>query len=315
MSTDRFPASAEEMRRAPLFNQFWYYGIELLPGLFTPGQEHNNIVLTRTLLRHCGLEGQRCLDIGTMEGLVPVLLTRRGAIETVALDGLDCSEQITWVQHYTGSNFKYHPAVMFDQILTLLKDHGRFDVVVLSGVLYHVFNPMHVLGVARSMLRTGGLMIVETAGVQEDNFAMYFNHAGEVYTDPTSFWFPTVPMLDYLLRYFKLAPLDAVWMGKSKAMGKSFSRVATVCRAVDDIVPKKNDPWMATAMQTIDYGPAVRLNSAEDTLRQPVPYERGGASAYRHGDTGTCDLFRTVESTRAVKVAPELIRLGLAQQY
>src|SRR5713226_9642318 len=67
-----FPASPDEIRDAPWFNQYWYYAIELTPGLFTQGEHHDNIVLTRTILRNCGVEDQRCLDIGTMEGLVPV---------------------------------------------------------------------------------------------------------------------------------------------------------------------------------------------------------------------------------------------------
>ena len=308
-----FPSSEEEIRSSPLFNQFWYYGIELLPELYTNGQQHNNVVLTRTLLRHCGLENQRCLDIGTMEGLVPTLLKRRGASEVVALDGLDCTAQIAWVQHYAGVRFTYHPAVMFDQIAALLGTRG-FDVVVLSGVLYHVFNPMHVLGVARSLLRTGGLLILETAAVREESFAMYFNQAGKVYTDPTSFWFPTVPVLDYLLRYFQLAPIDCVWMGKTKAMGQRFSRVAAVCRAVREILPTKDDEWMASATRTLDYAPALRLDIPDFADSDPVHYSRD-ASTPRHADTGTCDLYRTVEDTPATRVDPTLIRLGLAQKY
>jgi hypothetical protein len=55
----------------------WYYSIALLPGRFTRGREFPNVALTRPLLRRCQVERQRCLDIGTMEGLIPVLLSRR----------------------------------------------------------------------------------------------------------------------------------------------------------------------------------------------------------------------------------------------
>ena len=33
----RFPASAEEIRQAGFFNEDWYYSMELVPGLYTPG--------------------------------------------------------------------------------------------------------------------------------------------------------------------------------------------------------------------------------------------------------------------------------------
>ena len=40
--------------------------------------------------------------------------------------------------------------------------NGAFDVVVLAGVLYHVPNPLETLSICRSLLRQGGVLLLET---------------------------------------------------------------------------------------------------------------------------------------------------------
>ena len=79
-----FPDDREAIERSSFFNEKWYYSIELIPGLFTQGANHRNLGLTRDLLKRCEVKDRRCLDIGTMEGAVPILLSRRGAGPIVA---------------------------------------------------------------------------------------------------------------------------------------------------------------------------------------------------------------------------------------
>src|SRR5207302_9611567 len=68
------------------FKSWWYYNIELAPGFITNGQSHKNIVPLRLLLRGVDLAGVRALDIGAMEGLMSVLVCRRGARDVIAFD-------------------------------------------------------------------------------------------------------------------------------------------------------------------------------------------------------------------------------------
>ena len=77
----------------------------------------------------------------------------------------------------------------------------NFDVVVLSGVLYHCFGPLHTLAMARSLIRTGGLMIVETFAVVDEQYAMYFNARGFFIPDPSTYFSPSIALLGTLCIY------------------------------------------------------------------------------------------------------------------
>jgi hypothetical protein len=84
------PTAADELRDSTLLNQWWYYSVELLPGAIAEGIYPASVpMLPRLLMRHCSLKGMECLDLGTMEGLIPVLMVRGGAKRVVALDGAD----------------------------------------------------------------------------------------------------------------------------------------------------------------------------------------------------------------------------------
>ena len=62
-----------------LLAQNWYSTIELAPGKFTNGGLFRNLAVTRRMLDALEVAGRSCLDIGTMEGVVPTILTRRAA--------------------------------------------------------------------------------------------------------------------------------------------------------------------------------------------------------------------------------------------
>jgi hypothetical protein len=83
-----------------ILNDFWYYTVELPDGRFTPGQNFNNIALTRNLLKAAKVEGSRCFDWGTTEALVPTLLAKRGARQVVAVDVRDYSEKVELVKSW-----------------------------------------------------------------------------------------------------------------------------------------------------------------------------------------------------------------------
>ena len=71
----RYPESPEELRASPLMAARWYYSVELLPGVVATGQYPHDVPhLPRLALRRCDVAGASCLDVGTMEGLVPTLL-------------------------------------------------------------------------------------------------------------------------------------------------------------------------------------------------------------------------------------------------
>jgi hypothetical protein len=95
-----------EIERHKAFSQRWYYRLELAPGLFTDGEERPNVALTRELLAKVELgPDTRCLDIGIQEGLVSILMERRGA-QVVAYDRVYSLERLGLVRAALGVRFE-----------------------------------------------------------------------------------------------------------------------------------------------------------------------------------------------------------------
>jgi tRNA (mo5U34)-methyltransferase len=310
-----FPSTKEEIEATDFFNEDWYYSMELVPGLYTPGALHRNLGLTRSLLARCDVAGRSCLDIGTMESAVPVLLSRRGAAQIVAVDLFSCEDRIEAVKHYTGAEFEYYPGLTHEHTATFLEERGRgnFDIVVLSGVLYHCYSPMDVLAMARSLLRTGGLLIVETLAALDEEPAMFFNSRGRFSPDPTTFFLPSVGLLEYVLRYFQLAPEDAAYGLRHQAAGRAAGRVAVACRATNEVA-STDDPWMRDAGKIVEYMTRFNWRGLDRTGANPPAFEASSARVIDEA-TGTCDVTRTVMGLPPLELPERAARIALDDLY
>lgn len=312
MTSTQYPSSAEGIRRSDFYLQDWYYSIELVPGLFTRGLNLRNIGLTRRLLSDCDVKGRRCLDLGTMEAAVPVLLSRRGASAVVAADRFDCRERIDAVRHYTGTSFDYFSGLTHQQTAPFLADRGllNFDLVVLSGVLYHLWSPMDALAMARSLVRTGGLMLVESAATLEEEPAMFFNSAGRFSADPTTFFLPSARLLEYVLRHFELAPLACVYGEVNDLSGHKTGRVAILCRALDE-VPAGGDEWMVAAGKVVGFmSKELPWSKLERGGQDPVPFATQ-VPRVTDESTGYCDVVRTILTTTPLPLPDEVTKIRL----
>jgi SAM-dependent methyltransferase len=290
-----YPTSSDALARSALLNQYWYYTIELLPGLVTPGAGYLNFGLTRRLLAKCDVKNRSVLDVGTMEAAIPLLAHRQAARKAVGVDIAQFDEKIAAVQHYTGTQFDYYSGLIHGTTVSRLKEkgHSSFDIVVLSGVLYHAFGPLNTLAVARSLVRTGGLMIVETWATADQEQGMFFNTGGRFTSDPSTYFLITVPLLDYVLRYFKLQPIDCIYGLVRERDSHKTMRVSTVCRAVNDI--PAGDNWMREATKIVDYVTLIDWDSIEASGRDPV--------AYADEDDKT-DLYNVVSTKAPTDLSP-----------
>lgn len=315
MPAPRFPGTPLELEQSELLGENWYYSMELLPGVYTPGAGHRNIGLTRSLLARTEVENRSCLDIGTMEAAVPVLLSRRKAAPVVAVDLFNCEDRIEAVQHYTGTRFEYFPGLTHEQTAPYLEDRGfaNFDIVVLSGVLYHCYGPMHVLAMARSLLRTGGLLIVETLGTLEQDPVMSFNAQGRFSPDPTTFFLPSVGLLEYVLRHFQFAPLDAISGNHQEVGGRRLGRVAMACRATNEAV-SGDDPWMRDAGSIVEYMARFNWSQVDRTGSNPPNYEPS-KSLIVEKSTDTCDATRTILESPPVDLPEHIAKIALDDLY
>jgi hypothetical protein len=287
----------------------WYYTVETEPGKFIAGQEFPSLGLTRHLLRKIDVAGLRCYDIGTMEGVVSTLLAKRGAKRVVATDVFDLSGKVQLVQALHDIYFDYNPNVQLDTLVNFTKTKFRIenvyekdgelvdpydyraDLTIISGILYHVFSPFHLLGYARSLTRLNGLVLVETAALRNPDFYMRYNFTGANYIYGwTDTWFPTLPLLDYMLRLCKLRPLDMAWLPQWQY--PELVRVAVVCRAVAEPDAAPGENLMAQSALNVDHNIFVDT-FGEPTDRPEVPFLRDERDLVVRGDGLSCELYAT----------------------
>ena len=307
-SRESFPDAAEDLAKSDVFTGWWYYSVELMPGLITKGQYPDSFpMLPRILLRNCDLRGTTCLDVGSMEGLIPVVMCRQGAKTVLATDAIGhCREKMAALRHYYQATFEFQQIGLMYDLTNRLRKSGTpsFDVINLSGVLYHVFSPLMVLAGVRPLLKRNGLMIVSTNVVIDDAFTMQFNNAGRLQDEINTFWYMSVPTLDYLLRYLKLAPIDCLYIPHRDI--KSSVRYVTnvesgylsvVCRAKDDVLPSREDDWMRkSAQQSWEYSGLIDMDFGSRQAVTQVPYSATIENDLLRDDTGTIDLLRALPS-------------------
>lgn len=310
----RFPKTAGELKSSSLYNGWWYYSVELMPGMMAQGVYPPDLpMLPRMMLKRCALAGMSCLDLGSMEGLIPVLMRRGGAQAVLATDAIPhCTEKMGAVQHYYGVDFEYKSVgLMYDLDKKL---RGRaFDLINCSGLLYHVFSPLLVLAGMRALLKKNGLLIVTTNITLDDSYAMEFNNAGRMQAEANTFWYPSVKLFDYLLRYLKLAPVDCLFFPHAAArtnvryvFNKTSGYLSVLCRAVDDVLPTRGDEWMAeSAEHSWEHRELTNWRQAERQPISDIKHTGQPDSRYMREDIGCLDLSMAAAESVPVVTAQQ----------
>lgn len=271
----------------------WYYSIELKKGAYTKNRVFvGTVALVRDLVARTCVENKWCLDIGTQEAIVATMMARNGG-KTFAYDRLSLVEKIDFVKQAYNVSFEYVHGIQLHELPNelLRRSAGPFDLVVFAGVLYHMVNPLGGMATARSFLKQGGLMVLETAAVvsPEPNFA--FNVEGSIYPG-SNYFVPTLHSLDYMCRMMRLRPIDCAFIGASQ---NGICRIAVVCRAEDKPVSTESDTWMHSHWVTNDLK-AIGLDFKKLVANdEPMPYEvLDPNNIVVRSETGSVDLYNTV---------------------
>jgi SAM-dependent methyltransferase len=333
----------EEVREHKAFGKNWFHAIELAPDLYSRKPRREPVALTRELLRRTDVEsggvdggGARCLDVGLQEGLVTLLMERRGASEVLGYDLLLRSDRLELVQKALDARFGLIGGMSLAELPRAMAEagHGPFDVAVFSGVLYHMFDPLTGLAVVRGLVRDGGICLVETATVLDDSARMFFNTHG-VFTaggrrsggkrprpegmmpgSATCFWYLTPRCLDYLLRMLRFEPVDLVYFDTAEAIeGKPpEARVAVACRAITEPLAEPDDEWLAASQrhrgQFSEFLDWERVRSEAP----PVDYDASREGLVR-GGAGSVDLHASIAATEPFAVDVEGSTLPLGAKF
>ena len=298
-----YPATAAELQDDRLMQQGWYYGVELLEGLGMKGLFPADLpMLPRQMMRRIDLAGAACLDMGTMEGLMPVLMCRGGASRVLAVDASEhCLEKIDAVRHYHGVDFDFRSVGLMYDLYDKLAGES-FDLINCSGLLYHVVSPMHVLLGVRPLLKRNGLMIISTNVVISDRHLMEFNDGGRLQEETNTFWYLSVKYFDYMLRFLKLQPVDFAYYPHSLIRSDvryvadvNSGYLSVVCRAHDAVLPVAEEAWMGRAIH--DSWEMTGLTDWQRAAQQPrsvIRYKKEPDAAFWRADGSGLDLHAAV---------------------
>jgi len=102
------------------------------------------------------LSGLRVLDVGCWTGGMSLLLTAMGAKVTAVEEVVKYAQIVKWLSH----SFDAGIQVVSSSLYNL--NESDFDIVIISGVLYHVSDPILALRIMFNCTRDGGMCLIET---------------------------------------------------------------------------------------------------------------------------------------------------------
>ena len=232
-SPRQMAARLSDLSDAEIARLDWYYRTELRPGAFTRGRQYANVLATRALMQRVDWAGMAVLDIGAQEGANAILAERAGAIVT-SYDRLDLSDRIALVKEAYRARFNYVCGLTFPDFVA---NHHReraelFQGVIFSGVLYHTVEPTMFLHLVHSLLKPGGVLVLETVTALDRDATLLLNEPGRY--QRTAVYYPSVGWLDFYLRLlgFRIIDMEYARVGANRLNRRLLRSLAPLWRQV-----------------------------------------------------------------------------------
>lgn len=204
----------------------WHHSYELPGGVWTKGPFKPGDRLARIGLPE-RLDGKTVLDVGAWDGFYTFECERRGAQVTSAdtwnPEHLVTSEGYAIAHRVLKSSAKPVQVSVHDLDPAV---HGRFDVVLFLGVLYHLTNPFEALQKLRAV--TKHTLIVETASDMRltSTPALGFYPGSELENDNTNWFAPNAQALEGMCRAAGFREAKLYWqMSLPKAIARAGYRL------------------------------------------------------------------------------------------
>ncbi len=236
----------------------WYHKIPIRPGITTPGNDYDRLWdIIRAARKHIDYTGKRVLDIASFDGLWAFEAERLGASFVVATDCYQPAfANFALCKEILKSNvvplYNVSPYSLWDGLKVILMDdestplpypqqvrHNLFDIVQHLGLLYHVRDPLMTLSQSRSVIKTGGFLLLETAAILNPGESlMVYNGPPEnkkrIYLDVTTWWIPTIQCVMEMLKttLFEPMPETIHILEDQPISGYPLGRMAVVAKAV-----------------------------------------------------------------------------------
>lgn len=220
----------------------WFHVIRLNDRIETPGVAVHVPSQQKTLraLAKVDFTGKRVLDVGCRDGLFSFEAERRGAAEVIGFDNDLSLGAVELLIPYLGSKVRMEQMNLLD-----LKPEtfGSFDVVIFSGVLYHLRYPFWSLKLLRNVMVEGAMLVLETAlFVDSNRFPLLYCPTGSeaVYGESSPTLFNLKGLMETLWNLgFEVVDheLQVGERGDPLLEKILVDRVVVICRAIPD--PRK----------------------------------------------------------------------------
>lgn len=215
------PHTAAESLAGQVKSYLWYHTFDLGHGVVTQGFFDHRPVKNRTLLP-ADLSGQRCLDVGTMDGFWAFEMEKRGAAEVMAVD-IEDPEALDWpaslrqkvvktLDIQKGERFGLVHSILGSKVTRVLRsiydldfDLGTFDLVFCGDVLVHLKDPITALERIRRVCRGSAIVYTPIVRLRLHRRATVAVFDG---IDDFQWWLPTEVTLKRMLLAAGFARVD-----------------------------------------------------------------------------------------------------------
>jgi|GEM_PF-1738990 len=153
----------------------WFHAIDFGNNISSQGRfptsRPQNYTLYGALsyLEHLDISQSRCMDIGTMDGLVAFSIEKQKCAQIIATD-IAVRESFLLAKDILGSDIEYTVPMNVNELHHSNKP--EFDLIVYCGILYHLFDPLSSLVALRKSIRNGGYLILETQYIYDERKAI-----------------------------------------------------------------------------------------------------------------------------------------------
>ncbi len=264
-------------------NHQWFHAMDLgesvvTCGRFPPDRSQNQTLFSVIdLLNDIDVRGMDCLDIGATDGLISFGLEKLGAKSVVATDRF-AGPGFATVHDLLRSKVELHTHVEISTINQVLGGRS-FDLIVCAGVIYHMLNPLSAIMACRSLLKPGGLMIVETAmSWLSDHAVMVLNSEEQLSMESSTYWMPTPKALMGMTRLCHFEVLGGRWQ-------QDINRGAVLGRAVPSGAPAPGANALVRAMHQVglyDFGFQDLMVGANAAPASSIAYRGKGGEVTMH---------------------------------
>ena len=262
---------------------YWYHKIKLSDEITTPGMDLEPIWENIKMVRqHIPFKGKDVLDIASFDGMFAFEAETLGAKNVIATDCLYKSfKNFLFCKQVLGSRvipyFNISPYdlterldVYFDENYEDEKPNTRFfDIVQHFGLLYHLQNPMYSIAQARSVLKVGGHLIIETdLLLQETDSILLFNgipSLSRVRDNSSVWWAPTKTSLFEMLEANFFEVLEETYSeiefnvpvskpgslhNEKRLDSRNIGRACVIARAIPSIINDRDEKVSREALRT-----------------------------------------------------------------